>query len=62
MASDIPANLTGDKLKKAIIAFSEILEQHPEKSRSKALNEVEIRFDLTPRECQFLHDHFSNKS
>lgn len=55
----MPQNLAGDKLKKAVIAFNELLEQYPEKTRSVLLNEVEIRFDLTPRECQFLHDHFA---
>ncbi len=45
-------------MKKAIQAFSELLEKHPEKSRLALLHEVETKFDLSPRECEFLNDHF----
>lgn len=54
-----PTQRPGDKMKKAICAFSELLQQHPEKSRASLLHQVEIRFDLSPKECEFLNDHFT---
>ncbi|MDR3630787.1 MAG: hypothetical protein P4L42_10655 [Desulfocapsaceae bacterium] len=54
----LPTQQPGDKLKKAIRTFSELLEKHPEKSRMSILHEVEIRFDLSPKECEFLNSHF----
>ena len=56
-----PTQKPGDKLKKAIKTFSELLEQHPEKSRLALLQEVEIKFDLSPKECEFLNSHFDKK-
>ena len=53
-----PTQKPGDKLKKAIKTFSELLEKHPEKSRLVLLQEVEIKFDLSPKECEFLNSHF----
>lgn len=61
MSLQHPTQLPGDKLKNAITAFSELVQQHPDKKRNTLLNQVEIKFDLSPRECQFLHDHFSDK-
>ena len=43
----------GDKLQKALREFSELLLKHPEKSRSQLLQAVEIKFDLSPKECDF---------
>jgi hypothetical protein len=57
----IPTQLPGDKMKKAIQTFSELLEKYPEKSRLALLQEVEIKFDLSPKECQFLNDHFDKE-
>jgi len=56
-----PTQKTGDKMKRAIQTFSELLEKHPEKSRLTLLHEVEIKFDLSPKECQFLNDHFDKE-
>jgi hypothetical protein len=53
-----PTQKSGDKMKKAIQAFSELLEKYPKKNRLTLLQEVEIKFDLSPKECQFLNDHF----
>ncbi len=58
MSSELPTSVAGDKLKKALVALSECVQKHPEKSRASIINEIEVRFDLTPRESQFLHDHF----
>ncbi len=60
MSNQHPTQAPGDKLKNAITAFSELVLKHPDKKRTTLLNQVEIKFDLSPRECQFLHDHFSN--
>jgi hypothetical protein len=56
-----PTQQPGDKLKKALKAFCELLEQHPEKSRLTLLQEVEMKFDLSPKECEFLNSHFDKK-
>lgn len=42
--------------------MAEYLETHPEKKRSTILQEAELRFDLTPAECEFLDTHFSSTS
>ncbi len=44
----------GDKIRKAVRWISEMLREHPEKSRAAVIKEAEARFDLTPRECTFL--------
>lgn len=44
----------GDKIRKAVSWISEMVREHPEKSRAKIVKEAGIRFDLTPRECTFL--------
>jgi hypothetical protein len=31
-----------------------MLQTHPEKSRQQIINEAEIRFDLSPKECDFI--------
>lgn len=49
----------GDKIKKAIQEFSEILVRKPQKKRHELLEEVAIKFDLSPNECSFLERHFN---
>ena len=51
--------LGGDKLKRALILLSELVEQYPEKSRQQLLREVELQFDLSPLECEFLNKNFT---
>jgi len=51
----------GDKKKKVLCWVSETLEAHPEKKRIDIFREAEIRFDLTPRECEFLDTHFAKE-
>ncbi len=60
MSPSLPTQPKGDKIKKAIARFSELVELHPDKSRKALLNEVEVKFDLSPLECEFLHKHFSS--
>jgi hypothetical protein len=45
-------------LKKAICWIGETVREHPEKTREHIINEAELRFDLTPRECEFLNQNF----
>lgn len=47
-------------LKKAIRWISETVHAHPEKARTDILTEAELRFDLTPRECEFLNSKFTD--
>jgi hypothetical protein len=48
----------GEKMKKAILELSEILTNKPEKKRQQLLQQVAIKFDLSPNECAFLERHF----
>jgi len=44
----------GDKMKKTLSWISEMIKAHPEKSRQQIISEAEIRFDLSPKECDFI--------
>ena len=46
-------------LQKAVCWVSETVQDHPEKKRDQVIKEAQIRFDLTPVECEFLTDKFS---
>jgi hypothetical protein len=48
-----------DKVKKALLWMSEELFNSPQKKRAAVLREAEIRFDLSPAECEFLTKNFS---
>ena len=48
-----------EKLSNAIKAFSEIIMDNPDKSREEILHEIQLKFDLSPMECDFLDKHFS---
>ena len=48
-------------LKKAISWLSETILKHPDKDRSKVIWDAELRFDLTPKECEFLNKNFAKK-
>ncbi|MCW5207009.1 hypothetical protein VU08_08825 [Desulfobulbus sp. F5] len=49
---------TSTNLQKAVAWIGETMHQHPEKQRGKVLAEAELRFDLTPAECEFLNHNF----
>ena len=49
---------SGDKMRKTITWISEMVQSHPEKSRHQIISEAEIRFDLSPKECDFLQRKF----
>ncbi|MEA2084531.1 MAG: hypothetical protein U9O82_09890 [Thermodesulfobacteriota bacterium] len=47
-------------MRKTIRWISETVQAHPEKSRQDIIREAEIRFDLSPTECSFLDQNFSD--
>lgn len=49
---------SGDRMRKAIKWLSDAVLSHPDKSRQRLLEEAEIRFDLSPKECEFLNCNF----
>ena len=49
-----------EKLRQAVRWISEETLQHPEKKRKQIIREAELRFDLTPAECEFLDKKFSD--
>lgn len=51
----------GDKMQKAIKDFSQQLEEKPAMDRRKLLEKVVIKFDLSPKECDFLERHFTRE-
>ncbi len=56
--SPTPLQTPSANLKKAIKWLGEIMQQHPEKQRDKVIQEAELRFDLTPAECEFVNANF----
>ena len=51
---------SGDKMKKTLCWISEMLKTHPEKNRQQIISEAEIRFDLSPKECDFIDRKLRN--
>ena len=51
----------GEKMKKAIQELSHLLVSKPEKSRRQLLEQVAMKFDLSPNECAFLERHFQDE-
>lgn len=58
---DTPTNPTGERMRKTIRWISETLHTYPHKTRKMVLQEAQIRFDLTPKECEFLEKEFSGE-
>ncbi len=48
----------GEKIRKAVKWFSQMIKEHPDKPRKELLLEAEIKFDLSPKECEFLNKKF----
>ncbi|HIJ77842.1 MAG: hypothetical protein OEY01_00860 [Desulfobulbaceae bacterium] len=49
-----------EKMKKTLRWISETLLLYPNKTRKEVIREAELRFDLTPLECEFLNKNFAN--
>ena len=45
---------TGDKMRRVVLWISETVQANPQKNRLDILREAEIKFDLSPRECEFV--------
>ncbi|MCL1981409.1 MAG: hypothetical protein FWG62_10100 [Proteobacteria bacterium] len=60
MSAQSPVQTKSTKLKKALIWMGETFQNYPEKQRQAVVQEATLRFDLTPAECEFLDQHFSN--
>lgn len=48
----------GEKLRKAVKWLSDMVRQYPERSRKEIILDAEVRFDLSPKECEFLQKRF----
>ncbi len=53
-----PAAALSTNLQKAVGWIGETMLDHPEKQRSKVISDAQLRFDLTPAECEFLTHNF----
>ncbi|MFA7347759.1 MAG: hypothetical protein WCZ86_08365 [Desulfurivibrionaceae bacterium] len=62
MGCDSRGTTGGEKVKKAIRWMSEELLNNPQKKRDTVIREAEIRFDLSPAECEFLTKNFSESA
>lgn len=51
----------GDQLKRAVTFFAELVEENPDKSRLKLLEEVQLKFDLSPADCEFLNNNLGKE-
>ena len=52
----------GEKIRKAIRWVSDSLQEHPGKNRKQVLLDAEVRFDLSPKECEFLNKNFGGNA
>ncbi|MFA7382427.1 MAG: hypothetical protein WC001_03175 [Desulfurivibrionaceae bacterium] len=62
MGGDHKLPAGSDKVKKALRWLSEELLNNPQKKRDTVLKEAEIRFDLSPAECEFLSKNFGESA
>ncbi len=60
MGESTPLQTRSAALKKAIRWISETVQEHPEKEREQVLREAQLRFDLSPAECEFLDANFTD--
>lgn len=60
MSTQRPTQCPGDKKKQALAELGELLKKFPEKSRKELLEQVELKYDLTPKECEFLNKNFQD--
>ena len=49
----------GEKIRKALRWVSETVREYPELTREEIIRKAEMRFDLSPSECEFLDSNFS---
>ena len=51
----------GDKIIKAIKEYSEELTLKGEEKQNQILQKIILKYDLSPRECEFMEKHFQKK-
>lgn len=56
-----PTRCQGDRKKQALAELAELVVKHPEKTRENLLRQVELKYDLTPKECEFLDRNFKEE-
>ena len=61
MTTQQPTKKPGDKTAQALTELAELLTKHPDKNRQTLLQLVEKKYDLTPKECEFLNRNFQKK-
>lgn len=49
----------GERMRRVIMWISETVKENPRRSRKNILREAEIKFDLSPLECEFLDSRLS---
>ncbi len=49
---------TSTSLQKAVAWIGKTMQQCPDGQRATVIAQAELRFDLTPAECEFLNRHF----
>ena len=54
MAAGLPTELQGDKVRKAVEEFCELLKQDKKKNRGELIEAVSKKYDLSPLESEFL--------
>jgi hypothetical protein len=60
MSTQQPTQTAGDKTRHALAELCDLQEKHPEKNRQSLLKQVELKYDLTPKECDFLDRNFQD--
>jgi hypothetical protein len=61
MPQEQKSPIAKDKLQAALKALSELTLKFPEKNRGELLQQVELKYDLSPRDCEFLNRHFNDR-
>jgi hypothetical protein len=61
MTTQQPTKKAGEKTAQALAELAELLEKHPGKNRQALLQQVETKYDLNPKECEFLNRNFQDK-
>ncbi len=61
MAQETKSPIAKDKLQAAVKALSELALKYPDKKRGELLQQIQLQYDLSPLDCEFLNRHFNGK-
>jgi hypothetical protein len=53
-----PTAALSTNLQKAVKWIGGIMRENPGKQRNQVVSDAQLRFDLTPAECEFFHHNF----